>query len=226
MREPVIIEPMTRTRRHQRLFSFVAFGLLALAAELVGAGLVQRIDLGRHVRSPSYHHAVYYPALVVAVKSGIALLLASVLWRVLRARATEQTARRMLGVLVEGAPRVRIVLSPRLSLGFFLITATAYLVHADAMHLAGGRWALFFAWVHTSALPVFAVLSVLMALVWGVVERWLTDYERYVENAAARARRLVRARETRTVFPRIGVALPPRRRFGLVFDSRPPPLTA
>src|SRR5256885_1205524 len=62
-------------RRHQRLLSFLAFGLLAVAAELLGASLTARLDVGRHVRSPSYSHAAYYPALVAAVKVGIALLL-------------------------------------------------------------------------------------------------------------------------------------------------------
>jgi hypothetical protein len=217
---------MNRARRHRRLFSFVAFGLLAVTAELVGAGLVQRMNVGRHVSSPSYRHAVYYPALLIAVKIGIALLLASVLWRVLRARATERTARRVLGVLLEDAPRVRIVLSPRICLAFFLVTATTYLVHADAMHVAGSRWALVFPWVHTSALPVFAVLSIVMSVVCCAVERWLTAYELYAEAAAARARSLRPDCESRARFPRIVLAVPPRRLFGLVLDGRPPPLTA
>ncbi len=217
---------MTRARRHQRLLSFATFGLLAVAAELVGAGLVRRIDLGRHVSSPSYHHAVYYPALVAALKIGIALLLGTVLWRALRARATERAARRVLGVVLEDAPRVRIVLTPRLCLGFFAVTATTYLVHVDAIHLAGGRWALFFPWVHTSALPVFAVLSIVVAVVWGAVERWLTAYERYAEAAAARARSLDRRLAEPAAFPQIALAVPIRRLFGLVFDSRPPPLAA
>ena len=217
---------MTRARRHQRLFSLVALGLLAVAAELVGAGLVYRIDFGRHVASPSYHDAVYYPALVAGLKIGIALLVGCLLWRVLRARATERTARRVLGVLLEDAPRVRIVLSPRLCLGFFLVTATTYLVYADVTRLDGGRWALFFPWVHTSALPVFAVLSIVMTLAWGAVERWLTAYERYAESAAARARSLSRHREVRATFPHVVLAVPLRRLFGLVFVSRPPPRTA
>ena len=113
---------MERARRHQRLLSAIAFGLLALAAELVGASLTHRIDLGRHVRSPSYSHAVYYPALIAAVKVGIALLLARLAWRLVRARSTERTARRALGVVTGDVPRVRIALSPRLWLRRSLIT--------------------------------------------------------------------------------------------------------
>jgi hypothetical protein len=217
---------MERARRHQRLLSALAFGLLALAAELVGASLTHRIDLGRHVRSPSYSHAVYYPALIAAVKVGIALLLARLVWRLARARSTERTARRALGVVTGDVPRVRISLSPRLWLAFFAVPATAYLVQTDAGRVAHGRWPLFFPWVHSSALPVFAVLSVLLALVWRAVQRWLAEYESYVEGVAERARRLVRGRPSGVSFPRIVLAAPPRRLFGLVLDSRPPPAPA
>jgi hypothetical protein len=41
-----------RARRHQRLFSGLAFGLLALVAELVGRSLTHRLDVGRHVAAP------------------------------------------------------------------------------------------------------------------------------------------------------------------------------
>jgi hypothetical protein len=217
---------MDRARRHQRLLSALAFGLLALAAELVGASLTHRIDLGRHVRSPSYSHAVYYPALIAAVKVGIALLLARLVWRLARARSTEQTARRALGVVRRDVPRVRITLSPRLWLAFFAVPATAYLVQTDAGRVAHGRWPLFFPWVHSSALPVFAVLSVLLALAWSAVQRWLAEYESYVEGVAERARHLGQGRPAGVSFPRIVLAVPPRRLFGLVLDSRPPPAPA
>jgi hypothetical protein len=217
---------MERARRHQRLLAVLAFGVLSLAAELSGASLTHRIDLGRHIRSPSYSHAAYYPAVVAAVKVGIALLLASLLWRTLRAHAIERAARRVAGAVGGDVPRVRFALSPRLWLAFFAVTATTYLVHADAARIASGRWALFFPWVHSSALPVFAVLSVLLTLVWTAVQRWLEDYEQYAEDAARLARRLVRGRPPATAFPRVTLAVPPRRLFGLVVDSRPPPLTA
>ena len=215
---------MERARRHQRLLAALAFGILALAAELLGASLTNRFDLGRHVRSPSYSHAAYYPAVLAAVKVGIALLLTSLLWRMLRAHAIERAARRVTGM--HDVPRMRITLSPRLWLAFFAVTATTYLVHMDTARLAGGRWSLFFPWIHSSALPVFAVLSVLLAMLWRAVQRWLADYEQYAENAARMARRLGRAAPALTSFPRIVLATPPRRRFGLVFDSRPPPAAA
>ncbi|HZR93400.1 MAG TPA: hypothetical protein VFA44_13445 [Gaiellaceae bacterium] len=217
---------MSRARRHQRLLSFLAFGLLALAGELVGAAVTHRIDLGRHVSSPSYSHAAYYPALVAAVKIGSALLLARLVWRVVRARATERAACRVVGVVTGAAPRLRATLSPRLWLAFVVVTAAGYLVQADVEHAAGGRWALLFPWIHTSALPVFAVLSVLVALAWGVVQRWLADYERYAADAVQRARLLASTSSAARSFPHVVPAEPPRRLFGLVFESRPPPQTA
>lgn len=221
-----MIPSMERARRHQRLLSALAFGLLAVLAELVGAGLTHRFDLGRHVRSPGYSHAAYYPAVVIALKIGIALLLARLAWRLARAAAIGRTARHVAGVVTGGMPRVKLTLSPRLWLAFFAVTATTYLVHADLDHVTAGRWALFFPWVHSSALPVFAVVSVLLALLWSVVQRWLADYERFVEDAARLARSLTRSRPPRTSFPHVLLAIPPRRRFGLVLDSRPPPLAA
>ena len=80
---------MERARSHQRLFSALAFGLLALVAELAGRSVTHRVDLGSHVATPSYAHADYYPILLVVVKVGIALLLARLLWRVMKARSTE-----------------------------------------------------------------------------------------------------------------------------------------
>lgn len=218
---------MVRARRHQRALSILAFGLLALVAELAGRALVHRIDVGRHVESPVAAGADYYPFLLAAVKVGIALLLARLAWRIAMARLTERTAARLLETLGAGhgarAPRLRLKLSPRLWATFFAVTSVIYLVQADAEGLAGGRWALLAPWLHSSALPVFAVLAVLVALSWSAVQSWLADYERYAEEAAETARRLASARASAVAFPALLVAAPPRRLFGLAFESRPPP---
>src|ERR671937_1915282 len=108
---------MERARRHQRLSSALAFALLALVAELLGRSLAHRIDVGRHVSSPSYAGADYYPFLLVAVKVGIALLLARLAWRVAKARTAERAASRLLGSHADAVPRMRLRLSPRLWLG-------------------------------------------------------------------------------------------------------------
>src|SRR5690349_22592901 len=101
--------------------------------------MTMRIDVGRHVAAPSYAQTNYYPILLGVVKVGIALLLARLLWRLVKARAAERAAHRVIGV--RGArPRVRITLSPRLWLAFFAVTAAIYLVQADAEGAAAGRW--------------------------------------------------------------------------------------
>src|SRR5581483_6870091 len=102
-----------RQGRHHRLLSILAFGLLALAVELAGRSMTERIDVGRHVAAPSYAHSGYYPILLALVKVGIALLLARLAWRLLRAHAAERAALRLLGARAE-RPRVRLTLSPRL----------------------------------------------------------------------------------------------------------------
>lgn len=211
-------------RNHHRLLSGLAFGLIALVAELGGRSMTMRIDLGRHVATPSYAQASYYPVLLAVVKVGIALLLARLLWRLVKARAAERAAHRIVGVRA-ARPRVRITLSPRLWLVFFAVTAAIYLVQADAEGAAAGRWPLLSPWLHSSALPVFAVLAVLCALVWAAVRGWLADYEEYAQATVARALRLV-GRALRVRRPRVVLSTPPRRIFGLAFESRPPPLAA
>ena len=124
------------------------------------------------------------------------------------------------------APRVRLDLSPRLWLLSFTVTSVFALVHVDADRAATGRWPLFWPWLHTSALPVFAVLAVLVALAWGAVSRWLNEYERYARDACARAERLASAGLPPREQPHDKVSLPPRKLFGLAFESRPPPLIA
>jgi hypothetical protein len=213
---------MRRAHRHRRLLSGLAFGLLALVAELGGRAMIERIDVGRHVATPSYAHTDYYPILLAVVKGGIALLLARLLWRVIRAHAAERAALRLVGGRAR-RPRVRLSLSPRLCLVFFAVTSAIYLVQADAEGAAAGRWPLLSPWLHSSALPIFAVLAVLCALIWAAVCGWLADYEEYAQATVARALRLV-GRALRVQRPRVPLAIPPRRIFGLVFESRPPPL--
>jgi hypothetical protein len=216
---------MERARRHQRLLSALAFGLLALAAELLGRSLTHRIDVGRHVASPSYSGAEYYPILLGVVKGGIALLLARLLWRVMKARAAERAALRLVGGRARW-PRLRVTLSARLTLVFFALTSLIFLVQSDAEGAAAGRWPLLSPWLHSSALPAFALLSVLCALVWGAVRSWLADYEEYAQASVARALRLVGRRVPRVPRPSAEIAIPPRSIFGLAFESRPPPLAA
>jgi hypothetical protein len=194
----------------QRWLARIALALLALVAELAGRSLAHRLDVGRHVGPVSYRHADYYPFLLAAVKVGVALMLARVAWRFARAR-------RMASVL--GRPRMRVELSWRLWLASFVTTSAIFLVQMDAEHGAS----LFAPWLHTSALPVFAVLSVLVAVLYRSVELWLRDYEQLAAHAAACMRRIG---SERTAPVDLHLAAAPRRLFGLAFESRPPPVPA
>jgi hypothetical protein len=216
-------------RRHHVLLARLALGLLALIAELAGRSLTHRIDVGRHVASPSYSGTDYYPILLIVVKAGVALMLARLAWRFAKARATSRAARRLLRahgqVAGRGAPRMRLEVSPRLWLVAFLVTSVFFLVQKDAEEISSGRWPLLAPWLHTSALPVFAVLAVLVAVLYGAVARWLTDYELYARETAAHAARLcIDAPVAPHAAARGQIA--PRALFGLAFESRPPPAPA
>ena len=104
----------------------------------------------------------------------------------------------------------------------FGLTSGIYLLQTDTERLTAGHWPLFSPWLHTSALSVFAVLSVLIALLYRAVGRWLSEYEQLAERVVAFAHRV------RAVAVRHDVTehVPPRRLFGLAFESRPPPVAA
>ncbi|HEX9378099.1 MAG TPA: hypothetical protein VF872_00780, partial [Gaiellaceae bacterium] len=88
-----------------------------------------------------------------------------------------------------------------------------------------GRWPLLAPWLHTAALPVFAVLSVVVALVYRAVENWLSDYESYARDTAAHASRLL-VGSLPIPRPTVGELVTPRSLFGLAFEVRPPPAPA
>jgi hypothetical protein len=219
---------MDRARRHQRGLARLALLLLALVAELTGRSLAHRLDFGRHVETP-YSGAQYYPILLAVVKIAVALMMARVAWRFVKARTVACGARRLLAAhgspVARPAPRVRIELSPRLWLGSFLVTSLIYLLQVDAEGISAGRWPLLAPWLHTAALPVFAVLSVVVALVYRAVENWLSDYESYARDTAARASRLLGV-SLPAPRPTVGELVAPRSLFGLAFEVRPPPAPA
>jgi hypothetical protein len=191
--------------RHERALSRLALVLLALVAELAGGSLAHRIDVGRHVGRVGYARADYYPVLVALVKVGAALMLARIAWRFAKARR--------VATFLGASPRFRVELSARLWLASFAATSAAYLLQADTPSLSP--------LIHTSALPVFAVLSVFVALLHRSVELWLRDYEQLAARTVDCVRRAL-AQQVVTV--PLDFADAPRRRFGLAFESRPPPL--
>src|SRR2546427_3670137 len=99
-----------RARRHQIFLARLALALLVLVAELAGRSLTHRVNIGRHVET-RYAGAEYYPFLLAAVKVGVALMLARVAWRFVKARSVAAGARRLLDAQGRPAgdmPRVRL----------------------------------------------------------------------------------------------------------------------
>lgn len=205
------------------------FALLVVLAEVVGRSATARVDRALHVEPLAPSGAGYYPFLLVAVKVLAALGVAALLARAVRAHATADAGHRLLArvghVGERRKPRLQVRLSPRVWLLSFAATSLAYLVQTDADGLSAGRWPLAAPWLHTYALPVFAALSVLVALAWSVA-RWVHAVEEYGVRVLAQASRILRSVLVgdRPRHARPGDDLRPRRRFGLAFESRPPPL--
>jgi hypothetical protein len=205
------------------------FAILVVVGEIVGRALTGHVDRALHVEPLARSGASYYPFLLVAVKIVGALTLAAVLARATRAWAAADAGGRLLTALGhdgQRAPRLRPGLSPRVWVASFASTSCVYLMHTDIEGIANGRWPLFSPWLHTYALPIFAVLAVAVAALWRVAG-WLYEVEDYAERTIERARKILTAAlHFRTPHPRAGDESAPRRRFGLAFESRPPPLPA
>lgn len=203
----------------------MTFLFLLLVAELVGRSLTARVDEALHVAPLARTDTNYYPFLLLGVKIGGALLLAGLAARAVRARAAAAAGERLLGERAS-SPRLRPSLSPRVWLASFVGTTLLYVLHLDADVAINGRFSGLAPILHGYALPVFAVVAVLVAFAWRFA-RWLHDVEDYARGTLARARRvLTTVPRKRSAHPRPTDDAGPRRRFGLAFESRPPPLAA
>ena len=159
------------------------------------------------------------------MKIGGALLLAALAARAVRARAAAAAGERLLGERAS-SPRLRPGLSARVWVAAFAGTTLLYVVHLDADGAIGGRFSGLSPLLHGYALPVFAVLAVLVAFAWRFA-RWLHDVEDYARGTLARARRVLswcfdaawRIRARRTTRVRVAAS-------ASSFESRPPPLAA
>jgi hypothetical protein len=216
--------------RRLRCRSFAIFALLVVLGEVAGRSIISRVDRTLHVEPLAPQHAAYYPLLLVGVKVAGALTLAALLARLLRARATAEAGERLMKSVgrrpARSFPRLRANLSPRTWLAFFACTSLLYLAQADAARPSAGRWPLLAPWLHTYALPVFAAVAVLMGLAWSLA-RWLRAVEEYAYRTIERAKRIMRQVLTRVSRrPLADDDAAPRRRFGLAFESRPPPSPA
>ena len=98
-------------------------------------------------------------------------------------------------------------------------------MQVDGEGISAGRWPILAPWLHTAALPVFAVLSVVVALVYRAVENWLSDYESYARDTVAHVSGLL-GRSLPAPRPKGRELVTPRNLFGLAFEVRPPPAPA
>jgi hypothetical protein len=218
---------------HARLLrrrGLATFGVLVVCAEVAGRSLVARVDNALHVAPLARTDTSYYPFLLVGVKVAGALTLAALLARGLRAWAAADAGRRLLAAAGHEhhgpSPRLRPGLSPRVWIASFGATSVVYLVHADAESIAAGRWPELTPWLHTYALPVFAVLAVFVALAWRFAG-WLYEIEDFADRTLERVRRILGgSAQPQRRYPHPADDAAPRRRFGLAFESRPPPLPA
>ncbi|HEY3961370.1 MAG TPA: hypothetical protein VGL84_02500 [Gaiellaceae bacterium] len=215
-------------KRLARRRGIPAFALLVLLADMLGRSMTIRVDRALHVAPLAPPGADYYPALLMGVKIVAALGLAALLARAIRVHASAAVGRRLLDRVGHTAPRqtprLQATVSPSIWLAAFLGSSLAYLIQADADGAAQGPWSVFAPWLHTYALPIFALLSVLVALAWSLAH-WLRAVEEFGVNAIAQAHRILRnslVKRTRYAHPHDDCG--PRRRFGLAFESRPPPL--
>jgi hypothetical protein len=211
--------------RRRRSIAAAAFALLALVTELLGRSVTIRVDRGLQVEPLAAPTTPYYPFLLAGVKVVVALAAAALVWRLLRAHATAVAAGQLGAAIGHRLPRARLRLSARLWVASFAATSLWYLLENEGGRVSQGRWPLLAPWLHTYALPVFAVLAILLAIGWAAVRDWLRDVERYTAATIARARAILRPAPLR--YPARPVDdRAPRHLFGLSFESRPPPLPA
>jgi hypothetical protein len=205
------------------------FALLALVTELTGRSVTGRLDRAFHVRPLAAPAAPYYPFLLAGIRLVAALALAAIAWRLLRAHATASAGEKVLRAFGQRRvrrPAFRLVLTFRLWLASFGATSLWFLIQDDFDRVSQGHWPLLAPWLHTYALLVFAVLSVLFALAWGAVRTWLHEVERFAAHTWERVCRVLSGARPAPVRAVRVSDLPPRHRFGVVFESRPPPLSA
>jgi hypothetical protein len=221
-----------RMGRVVRRRGLVTFGVLVVVSEVVGRSLIGHVDHLLHVQPLARSDASYYPFVLLGVKVVGAVVFAALLARGTRAWATADAGHRLLAAVghehERRAPRLRANLSLRVWLGSFAATAVLYLVHTDADGFAAGRWTPFAPWLHTYSLPIFAGLAFVVAVVWQFAS-WLYEVEDYAVRTIARVRGILTAAltpSTLRVHSRAADDAAPRRRFGLSFESRPPPLPA
>ena len=200
--------------------------MAVLSGEVAGRWVVAHLPLVGGVPQRGHGGLDTWPAVVVAAKIGIALLLARLAWRLVKAHRTAAAGERILGIrrLRVMRPPPAIGLSPGAWVASFVAMSVLYLIPTSSEELASGCWPLVSPWLHTQALPVFAVIAVVVAVLWRTIGCWLAALERYGERLHDLIRSAYAAllASRRASPPSRG----PRALFGLAFESRPPPALA
>ena len=195
-----------------------------LAGEVAGRWLVANLPFFDQVPRRAQGGPDAWPALVVAAEVAVALLLARLGWRAVRALRVAAAGERMVRLRQHAAarPTPTIGLSPRAWLASFTAMAVLYVVPTSMAEASAGPWPLVAALWQTQALPVFAVLAAVVAVLWRTVSGWLAALERYGELLGSVIRS---ARAAVCAVRRRGRCADgaPRSRFGVAFQCRPPP---
>lgn len=212
---------MRLSRRHLAIGALV---VAVLSGEVAGRWLVANLPLVDDVPRRRHGGLDAWPILVVVAKLGIGLLLARLSWRLVKAHRVARAGERLLRrrQLRASRPQPTIGLSPRAWLASFVAMSVLYLVPTSYGDIS--REPLITPWLHAQALPVFAVLAVVVAVLWRTISRWLAALERYGESL----RQLIRSPRVRATAVRSDYVCSraPRSLFGLAFQSRPPPAPA
>ena len=184
------------TARVLRRKGLATFAVLAVVAEVAGRSFTAHVDRALHVAPLRRTGTTYYPFLLVGVKVVGALpwprssLAGCVPGRPPTPASACSTA---LGHRHDArSPRLRPGLSPRVWLGVVRRHLRALPRALGADSAAAGRWTPLAPWLHTYALPVFAVVSVLVALVWRL-RAGCTRSRSYADRTLARVRRILTA---------------------------------
>ena len=200
--------------------------MAVLAGEVAGRWLAAHLPLVGDVPRRGHGGLDAWPLIVVAAKLGVALVLARLTWRTVKALQVAAAGERIgwLSPVGHRRPLPAVGLSPRVWLVSFTAMSILYLAPTSTREVSSGCWPLVTPWLHTQALPVFAILAVVVAVLWRTVSRWLTALERYGE----RLRHQLRSRGVLLfgLGPESPDSRAPRARFGLSFESRPPPALA
>lgn len=200
--------------------------MAVLAGEVAGRWLVAHVPLVADAPRREHGGLAAWPAVLVATKVGLALLLARLAWRLVRARRVATSGERLLRIAGSRGtrPAPAIGLSPRAWLASFTAMSLLYLVPTSSGEVTTGCWPLVTPWLHSQALPLFGVLAVVIAVLWRTIGHWLGALEEYGE----RLQSLIRSTYGSVSAVRhASVAhLAPRALFGVAFESRPPPARA